>query len=240
MENQVNLENQMEINNQAGSVVDQVINGIINQIISGELKPGDKLPTEPELGAEFNASRNSVREAVKILQGYGVIYIKRADGTYVSESYSSRMLDPVLFSLLLQEKSRNDFVGLREMIDIGVLNVVIQRKDIPAFLPKIYLTFGELTAELRSEAPDVDRVLELDNRFHFEIAAAAENPMIETIVEYINRLTLPGRTVATRNAIENGDIDNFIDLHRELINVIENRKVDEIVKAVNDHYIYWK
>ena len=64
--------------------------------------------------------------------------------------------------------------------------------------------------------------------------------MIETIVEYINRLTLPGRTVATRNAIENGDIDNFIDLHRELINVIENRKVDEIVKAVNDHYIYWK
>ena len=233
------MENLMEMN-QAGSVVDQVINGIINQIISGELRPGDKLPTEPELSQEFGASRNSVREAVKILQGYGVIYIKRADGTYVSERYNQRMLDPVLFSLLLQEKSRNDFVGLREMIDIGVLNVVIQRKDISAFLPKLYLTFGELSAELHSEAPDIDRVLELDNRFHYELAAAAQNPMIETIVEYINRLTLPGRMEATRNAVESGDIDHFIDLHRRMISVIENRKVEEIVEVVNDHYVYWK
>ena len=150
------------------------------------------------------------------------------------------MLDPVLFSLLLQEKSRNDFVGLREMIDIGVLNVVIQRKDISAFLPKLYLTFGELSAELHSEAPDIDRVLELDNRFHYELAAAAQNPMIETIVEYINRLTLPGRMEATRNAVESGDIDHFIDLHRRMISVIENRKVEEIVEVVNDHYVYWK
>ena len=236
------MENHMEHNHQSGSVsvVDQVINGIINQIISGELKPGDKLPTEPELSAQFGASRNSVREAVKILQGYGVIYIKRADGTYVSESYNSRMLDPVLFSLILQKNSRNDFVGLREMIDIGVLNVIIQRKDVAAFLPRIYMTFGEMSAELHSDAPDVNKVLELDNRFHFEIAAAAQNPMIETIVEYINQLTLPSRTEATRKAIEKGNIDNFIDLHRQLISIIENRKVGEIVKAVNDHYIYWK
>ena len=236
----VDMENEIEIKNPSGSVVDQVINGIINRIISGELRPGDKLPTETELSAQFGASRNSVREAVKILQGYGVIYIKRADGTYVSESYNRRMLDPILFSLILQENSRNDFVGLREMIDIGVLNVIIQRKDVAAFLPKIYLAFGELSAELHSEAPDAGRVLELDNCFHSEIAAAAQNPMIGTIVEYINRLTLPSRTEATRKAIDSGDIDNFIDLHRQLISIIENRKVDEITKAVNDHYIYWK
>ncbi len=234
------MENQIEVNHQTSSVVDQVINGIINEIISGSLKPGDKLPTEPELSAKFGASRNSVREAVKILQGYGVIYIKRADGTYVSENYNKRMLDPVLFSLILQKNSRNDFVGLREMIDIGVLNVIIQRKDITAFLPRIYLTFGEMSAELHSEEPDAERVLELDNRFHFEIAAAAQNPMIETIVDYINRLTLPSRMEATRMAIETGDIEHFIDLHREMIRIIEDRKVSEIVRVVNDHYIYWK
>ncbi len=234
------MANQIEVNHQSSSVVDQVINGIINEIISGKIKPGDKLPTEPELSAQFNASRNSVREAVKILQGYGVIYIKRADGTYVSESYNKRMLDPVLFSLILQKNSRNDFVGLREMIDIGVLNVIIQRKDIAAFLPKFYMTFGEMSAELHSDDPDPEKVLELDNRFHFEIAAAAQNPMIETIVDYINRLTLPSRYEATRKAIETGDIEHFIDLHREMIRIIEDRKVSEIVRVVNDHYIYWK
>lgn len=225
---------------QANTVVDRVMNGIINEIISGKIKPGDKLATELELSQQFGAGRNSVREAVKMLQAFGVLYIKRADGTYVSSSYEQKMLDPVLYSLILRHNSRDDFVDLRAMMDIGVLNVIIQRKDFTRFLPKLYLTFGELTAELHSEQPDVNRVVELDNRFHAEIAGAANNPMINTIVEYINRLTLPSRLETSRSVIENGNIDDFCALHREMINVIEERRVRDITKVVYDHYIYWK
>lgn len=230
----------IEGNNQTNTVVDRVVNGLVNDIISGRLKPGDKLETEAELSARFGAGRNSVREAVKMLQAFGVLYIKRADGTYVANSYDSRMLDPMLYSLILQENSRKDFVDLRAMIDIGVLNVLVLRKDITNFLPGIYLTFGELTAELHTEHPDADKVNELDNRFHFEIACAAQNPMIETMVQYINRLTLPSRTETTRRVIESGNIDEFVALHREWINVIEERRVDDITKVVYDHYVYWK
>ena len=72
----------------AKSVVDQVLDGIISQIIGGTLRPGDKLPTEMELCKQFGAGRNSVREAVKKLQAYGILYIKLAEGTFVSESYN--------------------------------------------------------------------------------------------------------------------------------------------------------
>ena len=151
----------MEAPDQGKSVVDQVMDGIISQIISGELTPGGKLPTEMELCRQFGAGRNSVREAVKKLQAYGLLYIKRADGTFVSEKYNRKMLDPMLYSLILQHNSWKDFVELRAVIDIGTLNIIVQRTDINTFLPELYRTYGELSAELHSPEPSLERVLEL-------------------------------------------------------------------------------
>lgn len=225
---------------QANTVVDRVMNGIINDIIAGKIKPGEKLATEPELSQQYGAGRNSVREAIKMLQAFGVVYIKRADGTYVSESYEQKMLDPALYSLILRQNSRDDFVDLRAMMDIGVLNVIISRKDFTKCLPGLYLTFGELTAELHKEKPDIDKVMELDNRFHAEIGSSANNPMINTIVEYINRLTYPSRFETTKSVLENGNIDEFCSLHKEMISVIEERRISDITKVVYDHYVYWK
>ena len=225
---------------QGKSVVDQVMDGIIRQIISGELVPGGKLPTEMELCRQFGAGRNSVREAVKKLQAYGILYIKRADGTFVSETYNRKMLDPMLYSLILQHNSWKDFVELRAVIDIGTLNIIVQRTDINSFLPDLYRTYGELSAELHSPEPSLERVLELDMKFHSRIAGAANNPMLETITEYITLLTLPSRRETTRKVMESGEIDNFVELHRRLLTVIERHQTEEIVRAVQDHYVDWK
>ena len=230
----------MEAPDQGKSVVDQVMDGIISQIISGELTPGGKLPTEMELCRQFGAGRNSVREAVKKLQAYGLLYIKRADGTFVSEKYNRKMLDPMLYSLILQHNSWKDFVELRSVIDIGTLNIIVQRTDLERFLPELYLTLGQLSAELHSQTPRLERILELDMQFHSRIAGAANNPMLGTITEYITLLTLPSRRETTRKVIESGETDNFVELHRRLLTVIERRQAEQIVQAVQDHYVYWK
>ena len=224
----------------AKSVVDQVVDGIISEIIEGRLAPGGKLPTEMELCQQFGAGRNSVREAVKKLQAYGILYIKRADGTFVSENYNQKMLDPMLFSIILQKNSWRDFVELRAAIDIGTLNVILLRQDVAAFLPELYRTFGELSAELHSPSPSVERALELDSQFHTRIADAAQNPMLATITEYITRLTLPSRLETTRRVMESGEIEHFVDLHRRMLTVIERRQIDQIPQTVQDHYVFWK
>ena len=130
----------------------------------------------------------------------------------------------------------------RSVIDIGTLNIIIQRNDIASFLPDLYRTFGELSAEMHSPEPSVDKVLELDSRFHTQIANAAQNPMLATITEYITRLTLPSRLETTRKVLAKGEaeIERFVELHRQLLSVIERRQVDEIAATVQDHYIFWK
>ena len=65
------------------SLVQRIINKITDSIIAGELKPGDKLPTEMELIAAFQVSRNTVREAIRTLIAYGVVEIRRPEGTFV-------------------------------------------------------------------------------------------------------------------------------------------------------------
>ena len=78
------------------SVVTKIVDNITNAIINGELKPGDKMPTEAELADSMGVGRNSVREAVKILEAYGVDHIRRAEGTFVSQEYDRKMVYPVL------------------------------------------------------------------------------------------------------------------------------------------------
>lgn len=64
------------------SVVQTVVDSITKAIINGELRPGDKIPTEMELAESFGVGRNSIREAIKILVYYGILEIRSAEGTF--------------------------------------------------------------------------------------------------------------------------------------------------------------
>jgi DNA-binding FadR family transcriptional regulator len=63
------------------SAVEQIIKAIKNMIIEQDLHVGDKIPNEFELSTMFGKSRGVVREAVKILDSYGVLDVRRGDGT---------------------------------------------------------------------------------------------------------------------------------------------------------------
>ena len=109
------------------SVVNKIVDNITNAIINGELNPGDKIPTEAELSESMGAGRNSVREAIKVLEAYGVVHIKRAEGTFVSQEYDSRMIYPVLYGIILQKDSTSQIVELRKVIDVGLLQLAVDK-----------------------------------------------------------------------------------------------------------------
>ena len=62
----------------------QLVEQLTRMIKSGELKPGDKLPTEIQLAEMLSMSKNTVREAIKILVAYGAIEIRRPEGNGVN------------------------------------------------------------------------------------------------------------------------------------------------------------
>ena len=216
-----------------------VVDGIVSGIISGRFQPGSKLPTEVELCREYEAGRNSVREAVKKLEANGVVYIKRADGTFVSESYNQKLLDPMLYQIILRKNSWKDFVQLRAVIEIGTLNVILEKELEQKKIQKLYEIQEKMQIVLNEPKPDPDKIMEADTEFHTGIAELSENPQIVTITEYITRLTVPSRLEAIRKVIEKGEVEHFAELHRQILEVISKREKDKIVRTVTDHYVYW-
>ncbi|PHV69421.1 GntR family transcriptional regulator [Sporanaerobium hydrogeniformans] len=222
------------------SVVDRVVDGIITDIIEGKIEPGAQLPTEPVLCQEYDAGRNSVREAIKKLEAYGIVYIKRADGTYVSETYNQKMLDPMLYNIILGKNSWDDFVELRRVIEIGTLHVVVERPSDSIDTEKLHKAIDEMERELYKDHPLADKVLELDANFHRQIAMITNNPQLVSITEYITRLTLPSRRLTVKEVIGRGEKENFIKLHRQMVDLIEEREATQIEQIISNHYVYWK
>ncbi len=226
-------------NKKKPSAVTQVFDNIINEIIDGQLRPGDRLPTESELSEKYHIGRNSVREAIKQLQAFGILYIRRADGTFVSENYNQKMLDPLLYSLILQDHDWRYFVQLRSAMEIGVLHLAIgsdRREETVARLEEL---IRSMENEVSRSRPSVDRLLDLDLAFHEVISAAVMNPMVDSVTNYIARLTVPSRRATTRKWLKEKGENRFVELHRQIADVLKSQDKSRIEEVVEAHYATW-
>lgn len=220
------------------SVVDQVVDRLTGAIITGELKPGDKVPTELELADAFQVGRNSVREGIKVLEAFGVLHIKRSEGTFVSGEFNKRMLDPMLYGLLLQKDSGTEIHDLRQVFDTGILHVAVTKADETSIA-----VIRDRLAGLRAAAAEPlspETLLEADVAFHEAVVASANNALLTSIAGYIDRITIPSRTETMRGIVAAGKLDAFLELHERMLDVLEKRDDTRIVATVKDHYQFWR
>lgn len=221
------------------NVVDRIVKQITDKIISGDLKPGDKLPTEPDLCQAFQVGRNSVREAIKILCAYGILYIKRAEGTFVNDKYSHKMLDPMLYGILLQGNFADDIITLRKVLDTGILHSVIHTVS-PEQIQRLYKHLDTMKKLLSDAFLDFDALFQADVNFHSEITSFTKNDMLFSMYSYVDRITHPSRDHALKIILDGDEKEAFIQLHQKLITIIETKQLDEIDEVLNNHYKFWK
>lgn len=220
------------------NVVDRIVKQITDKIISGDLKPGDKLPTEPELCQAFQVGRNSVREAIKILCAYGIVYIKRAEGTFINDRYSQKMLDPMLYGILLQGNFAEDIVLLRKVLDIGILHTVMDTVTEDQ-LNMLSDHLERLKTLVFAPEPDMEAIFDADVDFHMEITRFTGNEMLYSIYSYVDRITRPSRDHALQIILDKNEKNTFIELHEKIITLIRERQFDEIETTLTNHYQFW-
>lgn len=99
---------------------------IVDLIVEMDLDPGDALPAEPELMRTLGVSRNSVREALKGLQAFGIVDIRHGYGTYVGSAQLRSMAPGLLFHSRLAVRRENpralrDIVEVRALLESGLI-----------------------------------------------------------------------------------------------------------------------
>ena len=199
------------------SVVDQIVERVTDAIISGELKAGDKIPTELELSDSIGVGRNSVREAIKILVSQGVLQIRRAEGTFVCDSFNDHMLDPLIYGLILEKDASKHIVELRRVFETGILDTVIRRVT-QAQIRQLEQAFRNLEQLVSKAEVDAGKVLDADIAFHRVMVQITDNYLIDKVSNMIERLTVPSRgDDRAELATENGR--RMIELRAELVDV---------------------
>lgn len=227
------------VNNE--SVVQQVINKITDAIISGELKPGDKLPPELELIEAFKVSRNSLRSAIQTLRAYGVLEVRRPEGTFVCSNISPQMLNPMLYSIILHERdSYKDLTGLRQIIDMGISKLLIKSGLSSEEIKILEERYDELVTLLRAEDYSLQAITNADLRFHEAVAEATHNSLAVMLNDFLLNITSESRYRTIKTVFEANDREYLVKAHRMHLDALEKKPGVEIEEALEFSYFYWK
>lgn len=216
------------------TVVEYILRQMQDAFIKGVFKAGDKLPSEFELMKQFNVSRNSLREAMKILSAHGIVTIRRGDGTYVSEEIKPSIIDAMTYSVLLGGSSSEDLAKLREVLEKDMLEFVINEATDEELAEAI--RFDTAMRECLSRG-DLESAGHNDLQFHYALVRATHNVFFARMVQGMYALFSKSLGNNLRLNYKEGEVE---DPHRKIIQSITKRDMSMINEAIEDSLYSWK
>ena len=220
---------------QRKSAVDSVIETVRDLLLTKQLKRGDRLPNEMELTKKLSTSRGSIREAMKILSSFGIVEIKRGNGTYIAQSMSNRLFDHLVFQMILSDTDKKKLMELRELIEVGIIKIVIANardEDIAAVREE----YSRMAERVEAQESDPAVLTELDLRFHRAVGMATKNELIRKVYDFTLDLFAPS-IQKTHEKPDKGR--NALDHHRKILAGIEARDRERAEAAVEDSIQQW-
>jgi len=218
------------------SVVQTVVDSITKAIIAGDLKPGDKIPTEMELAESFGVGRNSIREAIKILVYYGVLEIRRAEGTFVCDGFNKIMIDPMVYGVILhQSQDYVNLMELREMMEAGVMRLAIIKYS-EDDLKKLGERLEVLKEEIEKGPSNVENVFIADNVFHDTVSEMGHNPIVDRINNVVREMTYKMRYSSVKNMLQSGRGEELYKAHEKIYKKICERDMTNLNQDISATY----
>lgn len=209
------------------SVAEQVARRLLELIRSGNLRPGEQLPSERDLAAMMDVSQPSVREALRGLQILGVIRWTRRGTSYVSSLEIAEMLAPLQFLVTLNADNVETLYQARVFIDGGIGRMAATRISDEAVkrLRKVVAIQATLTGD-----PIGFRVSDLE--FHKIILDACANPFLDRIASSLYALGMEYRRVASETP---GVIEQSVRDHLAIIEGLAARDPVRTGAAMEEH-----
>ncbi len=157
---------------------ESAIEQIMDLVKRSELKPGDKLPPERELAEKLSISRNSLREAFRVLESRGLIKSKAGGGRYIREIRKNGYSNTENIILSLEKSSILELLEAREIFEVKIAKIAAQRAtaEDTEFIEQVLNKMNE-----EEELKD-DKKTESNTEFHLAIARASHNFVFTNII----------------------------------------------------------
>lgn len=163
------------------SVSQQVFDQLRQQILSGSWKPGDKLPSENELAAQFGVSRVTVRNALQKLSGLGLLETRFGEGSFIRGPEAGAALNQLVPMLYLGRETLTDILTFRRMVEGPICEIACRRATDGEIAQ-----LRELLDQMERSEADLAAFARLDSRFHCMLARLTRSNMMQQIYQIID------------------------------------------------------
>ena len=201
-------------------ISEEIVEQIKALIARGELKPGDRIPSERDLATMLGVSRPSVREALTVLEANGFVESRQGGGTYVRALTETSITDPLARLVEAKDpKLLRALVEVRMGLESWSAYLAAQRADAGelAEMRRLY----EIMAEQAAGGGWNARV---DADFHYAITAAAHNSLQMHVLDSNHTLFHPKIQVALQEFYRQRDhIEKLLTQHRDILEAITAR-----------------
>ena len=194
-------------------------------IEQGQLRPGDRLPTERALSQDLGVSRGTVRDGLRLLESMGVLESRQGSGNYLSNHMGQYLAQSLHFMLLFGEIDYQSINRMRRAIELQSYRIAIQTST-----PEQVQGLWRIQEELERT-----RSAEKDEAFHDAIIDLGGDPLMRIVSDALSDVI--GHLITqflTRGAQDL--LHQTLDTHRRMIEYLEQRRVDAGCAAITRHY----
>ncbi|MCB0084655.1 MAG: FadR family transcriptional regulator [Caldilineaceae bacterium] len=210
------------------SIKDLALEQLKQYIVASDLTPGQRLPSERELAEQLGVGRNSVREALKVLEAVGVVTSRIGEGTFITAQTGASFGRMLGFGLAAWGGSIMEILEARQMIEVEAARTAAAKAD------------DDDLAQLEAELLQMEAVqefsptyLKADMNFHRLIGQATHNAIVAQIMADI--IDLLEETLAEAHTDELPITAEGTGSHRALFAAIQQRDATLVEQLMRQH-----
>ena len=202
-----------------------VIDSIKEQIMNQELVLGQGLPPEREISEKLGVSRNSVREALKILTVMGVVSSRQGAGNYISGNFKGYMVDALSMMFMLDKLDYDQINQSRIGLEMQAYALAVKNAETKDII------------ELQEYVNALDQSTDNDKKIHYAIAKASGNVLIVNILDALSEVMdifiFEMRREILRTEKRKGMLQ---EAHKQIVECLLKRDVVNGQKALMKHF----
>lgn len=197
-----------------------VVETILARIRSEDYAADERLPSERTLASELGVARNTVREALDVLESSGVIRRRAGSGSFVTGERDAE--DHGTTGDVAAETSPLDLQVMR-----GILEPEMVRLAIVNMSPRRIEALGRTLSEMENVQTDAGRFARLEDEFHRQLAAGTGNPLLIACYDLILQARRQSfRAALNRRHLTPNRIQDFQRRYNRLFNAIAARDIE--------------
>lgn len=212
-------------------VFQNLVTQIEKAILSGKLKPGDKLPAQRDLIEKFQTSRASLREALRVLEHKGLIEVKLgvSGGAIVKEISTETITEDLSFLMQHKKVSFDQLAEFRTGVEGCVAALAAQRATRDD-IKRLEELLGEARAHLESWETRWEEFFQVDLNIHIMLADISNNPVYTAVLQMVHENILEMYYFTDQKQLE----ENYRDLC-SIVEAVSQGDAEQARRAAQDH-----